>query len=242
MVEGSARSDGVGPAAHVLVAVGGHPGQPRGRFRAAVPRVLPHRRARSHAVVRRAGARHLRPRQHGRRARRWCPGRPAGAPPGPAGQPARHRGGARGAGPDDRAVRRARARRPARAHEQHLATGVLGDDHRHRPARGPGAGLLAELLGHQPGLRDRRCAGGLGLPHPVPRRRRDDAGLRPAGVPPGARVTARPRAGHAGPARLDGRRAPGPGLPDVRAPARSASPWSSCSTSRRCPCRWAPTA
>ena len=91
MATGTARPDGVGSAEHVLVAVGRHAGQPGRRVRAAVPGVLPHRRARPHAVVRRAGARRVRPRQHRGGAGRRRAGRPAGPAAGAAGQPAQHR-------------------------------------------------------------------------------------------------------------------------------------------------------
>ena len=89
VVARGAGPDGVGSADHVLVAVDRHAGQPGRRVRAAVPGVLPHRRARPHAVLRRSGARRLRAGQ-----RRWPPRRggarrPARPPAGAAGQPGR---------------------------------------------------------------------------------------------------------------------------------------------------------
>ena len=135
-----ARPDGVGSAAHVLVAVGRHPGQPGRRVRAAVPGVLPHRRAGPHAVVRRAGARRVRPGQHPR-PRWWAACWPTGWAGGRCCSAASWAPRPRWspwASPPLRG--RARAGRPARADQQHLAAGLLGDDDRHRGAGRTGCG------------------------------------------------------------------------------------------------------
>ncbi|CAK7287608.1 hypothetical protein SGPA1_50574 [Streptomyces misionensis JCM 4497] len=194
------------------MAVDQHPRQPARRLRGHLHGPLPHSRPRVLRHVRRSGRLAARAGRGRLRPRRRGHGRPARTAAHPARRPVGHRRLRRAARVHDRSGRHRRRRLPRRHGLQRVPARRAGDDGRHRAARGPGAGLLAQLLGHQPRLRrllrGRRLHRRVQLSRRVPDRGRDDGRLRPRRLPEGPRVPAG-RPGQAVRRRCRGRGQPG---------------------------------
>ncbi|CAM5455693.1 hypothetical protein SDIAM103S_03250 [Streptomyces diastaticus subsp. diastaticus] len=195
------------------MAVDEHARQPAGRVRRHLHGAVPDAGARALGLVRG-------PRRGSARARRGGLLAGRGGADGPA-RPTAH--DARRAGVDgpvggaarfhDAPGGDRRRRLPGRRLDEREPSRGAGDDGRHRAARGPGAGLLAQLLGHQPRLRrvgdGGRVHRAVQLPRRVPRRGGDDADLRDPRLRQAAGVPARAVGAGAG---RRGRGEPGDGL------------------------------
>jgi len=176
----------------LLVAVDQHPGQPPRLLRGHVHGAVPHPRPRVLRLLRRSGRLAARAGRGRRLPGRRGDGRPAGTPAHPAGRPGGHGRVRRAARVHARSRGDRRRGLPRRRGLQRLPARGAGDDGGHRAARGPGPGLLPELLGDQPRFR-RLLHGGRvrrrgQLSRRFPDRGGHDARLRGRGLPHAAGV------------------------------------------------------